>query len=148
MRAAFLDTVGMLAVWDRSDQWHETASPVFAQLLGEGWGIFSTTFILAECGNAALPLEVRQVRINRSASAAGNQPAVRGMAERGGAIPRGALAPQEGKNVDPYLTSVELYGIVYLYNPPAKSLQPPPAVVPPAGTAGPVGGLNAKAGAG
>ena len=33
MRTVFLDTVGLLAVWDSADQWHVAAEPVFQTLL-------------------------------------------------------------------------------------------------------------------
>ena len=33
MRPVFLDTVGLLAVWDEDDQWHAAASGVYARLL-------------------------------------------------------------------------------------------------------------------
>jgi predicted nucleic acid-binding protein len=32
----FLDTVGLLAVWDKADQWHKDAEPVFLQLVTSG----------------------------------------------------------------------------------------------------------------
>ena len=32
MKPVFLDTVGLIAVWDDSDQWHDLAMPVFAQV--------------------------------------------------------------------------------------------------------------------
>jgi uncharacterized protein len=50
---AFLDTVGMIAVWDRDDQWHEAAKQAFALLLSSRVPLVTTTYVLAECGNAA-----------------------------------------------------------------------------------------------
>jgi predicted nucleic acid-binding protein len=50
---AFLDTVGLIATWDRDDQWHESASRAFARLLSARTPLVTTTYILAECGNAA-----------------------------------------------------------------------------------------------
>ena len=32
MNAAFLDTVGLLALWDTSDQWHQAAEQAFSKL--------------------------------------------------------------------------------------------------------------------
>ena len=32
MRVVFLDTVGLLALWDESDQWHESASYAYELL--------------------------------------------------------------------------------------------------------------------
>jgi predicted nucleic acid-binding protein len=48
-----LDTVGLLAVWDNSDQWHQAAHACFLQLQATREELVSTTFILSECGNAA-----------------------------------------------------------------------------------------------
>lgn len=40
----FLDTVGLLAVWDNSDQWHRAAHACFAQLQAARDELVSTTF--------------------------------------------------------------------------------------------------------
>lgn len=49
----FLDTVGLLALWDESDQWHENATNA-AQRIQETKDVaVTTTFVLLECGNAA-----------------------------------------------------------------------------------------------
>src|SRR5438105_3839501 len=53
MTHAFLDTVGLLAVWNSSDQWHAVATAVYQQLLALRRPILTTTFVLLECGNAA-----------------------------------------------------------------------------------------------
>ena len=53
MNAVFLDTVGLLALWDRSDQWHEPASRAFDSIAGARLPFVTTTFVLLECGNAA-----------------------------------------------------------------------------------------------
>jgi predicted nucleic acid-binding protein len=53
VNAVFLDTVGLLAVWDESDQWHEAASAALARVTQSGAITLTTTFILLECGNAA-----------------------------------------------------------------------------------------------
>lgn len=53
MNAVFLDTVGLLALWDRSDQWHDGAERAFTQILDERLPVLTTTFVLLECGNAA-----------------------------------------------------------------------------------------------
>jgi hypothetical protein len=138
--------------------------------------------LLAECGNSRLPVEVRQVRINRPAATAGGMGGGGyGMAGGGGfssgssdngggfggfggspmggsplgggfggmpgggeggyggmpGIGGGRPAAQAGSltadaNVDPNLVDVELYGIVYIYNPVNKAQlgldQPAPAV--------------------
>jgi len=52
MTPVFLDTVGLLALWDSSDQWHEAASIALAKL-GSGVVMVTTSFIMLECGNAA-----------------------------------------------------------------------------------------------
>jgi predicted nucleic acid-binding protein len=49
----FLDTVGLLAVWDESDQWHSIAQENFSELSRVRADFITTTFILLECGNAA-----------------------------------------------------------------------------------------------
>lgn len=53
MRPVFLDTVGLIAAWDESDQWHADASAALAQLTHDGAFLITTTFVLLECGNAA-----------------------------------------------------------------------------------------------
>ena len=53
LRAVFLDTVGLLALWDKRDQWHTAAERAFGQIsLGHPL-LYTTTYILLECGNAA-----------------------------------------------------------------------------------------------
>lgn len=49
----FLDTVGLLALWDATDQWHEPAEQAFRKLADAGATLTTTTFVLLECGNAA-----------------------------------------------------------------------------------------------
>ena len=53
MSAVFLDTVGLLALWDRSDQWHADAEQAFSLLSETSPKLLTTTFVLLECGNAA-----------------------------------------------------------------------------------------------
>lgn len=53
MRLVFFDTVGFLAVWDKTDQWHSDAHAAFRRLLQEGAALFTTEFVLAECANAS-----------------------------------------------------------------------------------------------
>jgi predicted nucleic acid-binding protein len=53
MRAVFLDTVGLLALWDESDQWHESASRAYDLLSRTPVRLLTSTFVLLECGNAA-----------------------------------------------------------------------------------------------
>jgi hypothetical protein len=51
--AVFLDTVGILAVWDDADQWHESASRVFDGLIRSRFPLVTTSLVFLECGNAA-----------------------------------------------------------------------------------------------
>ena len=37
MNAVFLDTVGLLALWDEADQWHGLADRAFTRLFGTGY---------------------------------------------------------------------------------------------------------------
>lgn len=53
MNAVFLDTVGLLALWDRADQWHSAAEAAYGCIVAERLPFVTTTFILLECGNAA-----------------------------------------------------------------------------------------------
>lgn len=49
----FLDTVGLLALWDESDQWHSAALSSYGALEAGRAELVTTSFILLECGNAA-----------------------------------------------------------------------------------------------
>ena len=49
----FLDTVGLIAVWESKDQWHSAAVEASTQLCSEKTQSISTSYILAECANAA-----------------------------------------------------------------------------------------------
>ena len=79
--------------------------------------------LLAECGNASLPFEIRQVRINRDSTATGSaagggggysSPPVNYGGENVGMNPAGGQAVDKA---DPNEITLELFGIVYLYNP-------------------------------
>ena len=50
---AFLDTVGLQALWDRSDQWHEVAEQAYRKLSQERATLYTSALVLAECANAA-----------------------------------------------------------------------------------------------
>ena len=52
MTPVFLDTVGLIAVWERADQWHDSAASVFRTLLRDGSPLITTPHVLLECGNA------------------------------------------------------------------------------------------------
>ncbi|HEV2328544.1 MAG TPA: PIN domain-containing protein [Verrucomicrobiae bacterium] len=49
----FLDTVGLLAVWDESDQWHRAARDSLSKLLASRADLIPSSFVLLECGNSA-----------------------------------------------------------------------------------------------
>ena len=49
----YLGTVGLLALWDESDQWHGGAQACFSELLACRADLVTSSFVLLECGNAA-----------------------------------------------------------------------------------------------
>ena len=49
----FLDTVGLLAIWDESDQWHVASKASLSKLLADRADLITSSFVLLECGNAA-----------------------------------------------------------------------------------------------
>jgi predicted nucleic acid-binding protein len=53
MSAVFLDSVGLLALWNQADQWHAAAEEAFDTLKASNRPYISTPFVMAECGNAA-----------------------------------------------------------------------------------------------
>ena len=53
MSVVFLDSVGLLALWSESDQWHQSAERAFAEITKNKDALLTTTFVLLECGNAA-----------------------------------------------------------------------------------------------
>lgn len=53
MSKVFLDTVGLLAIWDEADQWHAGALSVQRKIENARREVVSTTFVMLECGNAA-----------------------------------------------------------------------------------------------
>jgi predicted nucleic acid-binding protein len=63
MTAVFLDTVGLLAVWDTSDQWHPAADTAYRELVKQARRLVTTPQVLFECGNAASRRPYRQ-RVN------------------------------------------------------------------------------------
>jgi len=82
--------------------------PVYLKLVMDQREI---TRLLTECANYPLPVEVRQLRIMPSGGS--SQPAGRG--QGGGAAPTAPGAPRPGEAYD---VSVEISGIIYLFNPP------------------------------
>lgn len=73
MRTVFLDTVGLLALWDTSDQWHADADSVFQSLSTGGIRLVSSSFVLLECGNAAArrPYRMAVERLRQSLEQSG-----------------------------------------------------------------------------
>jgi predicted nucleic acid-binding protein len=63
VKLVFADTVGLLARWDRADQWHPAATSAFTKLMKLRTRVVTTTFVLLECGNAAARRPYRQ-RVN------------------------------------------------------------------------------------
>ena len=53
MSLIFLDTVGLLALWTRSDQWHEVATRAYREIVAARHAVTTTSFVILECGNAA-----------------------------------------------------------------------------------------------
>src|SRR5438105_4614909 len=52
-RTVFLDAVGLIALWNRHDQWHESAYEAYALLSDEKTPFITSSYVLLECGNAA-----------------------------------------------------------------------------------------------
>lgn len=53
MSLVFMDSVGLLALWSESDQWHQQAEEASIQITRNRDTLLTTTAILLECGNAA-----------------------------------------------------------------------------------------------
>jgi predicted nucleic acid-binding protein len=53
MTDVFLDSIGLLALWNIRDQWHPQAAQTFTKLVSAGANLWTTEYILLECGNAA-----------------------------------------------------------------------------------------------
>lgn len=45
MSAIFLDTVGLIAQWDTTDQWHGLAEAVYLRIRTQRKAVVTTTFI-------------------------------------------------------------------------------------------------------
>jgi predicted nucleic acid-binding protein len=74
MTPVFLDTVGLVAVWNRSDQWHAAATAVFTDMLQRQVPLVTTSYILLECGNEAArrPYRAHVVALRQMLLARGN----------------------------------------------------------------------------
>jgi predicted nucleic acid-binding protein len=60
VNVVFLDTVGLLALWDASDQWHLAAESAFRDLSRAKALLTTTSFVMLECANAAARRPYRQ----------------------------------------------------------------------------------------
>jgi predicted nucleic acid-binding protein len=71
LTTVFFDTVGLIALWDEADQWHDAAQQAFAKLLQSRAKGVTTNAVLLECGNAAARRpyrhEVNQLRQHMAA---------------------------------------------------------------------------------
>ena len=53
MSSVFVDTVGLLALWNASDQCHKMATQAFATISDGNTTLLTTTYVLLESGNSA-----------------------------------------------------------------------------------------------
>lgn len=53
MSPIFLDTVGLLALWDEADQWHSPAAKAFEAIVKSRVPLVTSEYVLLECANAA-----------------------------------------------------------------------------------------------
>lgn len=74
MRTVFLDTVGMIGLWDEDDQWNTAASAAMQLLVQQRCRLVTSTYVLLECGNAAARRTYRGdvVRMRDELGLAGN----------------------------------------------------------------------------
>lgn len=72
MSVVFVDTVGLLALWNANDQWHVSAGKAFADITDGEATLVTTTFVLLECGNAAArtPFRAEAARLKEKFEAA------------------------------------------------------------------------------
>lgn len=53
MTGVFLETVGLLGLWDEDDQWHPQALAVYGEISRRRDRLYTTTYIIGECANAS-----------------------------------------------------------------------------------------------
>ena len=53
MSRVFLDTVGIIALLDEADQWHDRADEACGRLRANNARLCTSSYVLLECGNAA-----------------------------------------------------------------------------------------------
>jgi predicted nucleic acid-binding protein len=74
VNTVFLDTVGLIALWDETDQWHKAAQQAYAEIRKLRFRGVTTAAVLLECGNAAARRPYRQhVNLLRLQMAAKNR---------------------------------------------------------------------------
>jgi predicted nucleic acid-binding protein len=69
VNAVFLDTVGLVALWDEDDQWHAFAETAMTRIVAGRARCVTTSCVLLECGNASA----------RRGSRHGSEPGRRGL---------------------------------------------------------------------
>jgi uncharacterized protein len=52
MTGVLMDTVGLLALFDEDDQWHDAAAAAFLEITRRADRVVTTSAVLLECGNA------------------------------------------------------------------------------------------------
>jgi predicted nucleic acid-binding protein len=69
----FLDTDGLIALWDASDQWHSAAEGAYRDARKARREFCTTSFVMLECGNSASrrPYRGRVVQTLRQLTADG-----------------------------------------------------------------------------
>ena len=60
MSLVFADTVGLVALWNRSDQWHAAATRAYEAMRSRSSTLITTSFILLECGNNVARTSLRE----------------------------------------------------------------------------------------
>jgi len=60
VNGVFLDSAGLIALWNRRDQWHEAAAASFIAL-SPAAALVTTSYIVAECGNTFSRSEIREL---------------------------------------------------------------------------------------
>jgi uncharacterized protein len=73
MNLVFMDSVGLLALWSKSDQWHDQAEQASNEITRNRDILLTTTAVLLECGNAAARRGFRNeaTRLRKSFEASG-----------------------------------------------------------------------------
>jgi uncharacterized protein len=74
VNTVFLDTVGLIALWDRQDQWHAVAGKALAGIDLGRTRLVSTSYVLLECANHAArrPYRMEVVRMRENLGLGGD----------------------------------------------------------------------------